>query len=57
MEDREENKTKRQRILERLNSYTDELNEEARQREKELEHQRWYERQRAIEYNKRTPGM
>ena len=59
MADREENRksAKRQKILDRLNSYDDELNEGARQRERDLERERWYEREREIEKGKRTPGI
>ena len=54
---RKDKKTKRQEILDRLNSYNDELNADARQREKELERERWYEREKAIERGKRTSGF
>ncbi len=52
-----EKKTKRQKILDRLNSYSDELNADARQRENELDRKRWYEREKALERGKRTSGM
>lgn len=54
--DREDEKTKRREILDRLNSYDDELNREARRKDNELERGRWYEREMEIERNKRTSG-
>ena len=47
----------RQKILDRLNSYDDELNKEARQKKKESGRQRWYEREMEIERSKRSSGF
>lgn len=56
--DRRSNKGKRQKILDRLNSYDDELNEEARRREREQERGRRYEREKEIERGRRpNPGF
>lgn len=60
MADRKEvhdKQSERQKILDRLNSYNDALNEEARQRKKQLERERWYEREKAIERGKRSTGI
>ncbi len=57
MADQEKKKKERQKVLDRLNSHNDELNEEARQREKESERKRWYEREMEIERSKRTAGI
>lgn len=54
---REEKKPKRQKILDRLSSYDDELNADARQRKKEQERERWYEREREIERGKANLGF
>ncbi|MGB3634354.1 MAG: hypothetical protein WA982_09965 [Rubrobacteraceae bacterium] len=53
MVDREK-KTKRQEILDRLNSRNEELNEDALQSEKETERKRRYEREREMEWGRRT---
>ena len=54
---REETKAERQKILDRLNSYDDGLNEEAQQREKELERKRRSEREKEIERGRGTAGF
>ncbi len=46
--DQEKKKTERQKILDRLDSYDGGLNEEAQQREEELERKRRYEREKGI---------
>lgn len=57
MANREEKQSERKKILDRLNFYNDELNDEARHKEKESVRKRWYEREIEIERSKRSAGI
>lgn len=56
-ERRERKKVKRQEILERLNSFDEDLGEEARWQEEKSERERRHERELELEKGKRHPGF